>query len=254
MGTQNLGQLFPIGRFTSLVWLFFLALGCSNPVAHIPEFDKNEASRIKPLFGPSADSLYRLVPYDVISVRFTYHPEQDPKTPIAVRPDGKITLEGIGEIQVVSLTVDQLAKIIAEKSSTRLKNPEVIVTITQYAPKKVYVGGEVNNPGVVTIDHNMTPMQAIFDRGGFKTTAQIDSVILIRNAGAPEQEVGRINVHESMENAVPERIVLLPNDVLYVPMSGISRADLWVKQHITDLVPRSFLRPPIPTAGMLFGN
>ena len=37
-----------------------------------------------------------MVPYDLITVKFTYHPEQDPKTPITIRPDGNITLDGIG--------------------------------------------------------------------------------------------------------------------------------------------------------------
>jgi hypothetical protein len=80
----------------------------------------------------------------------------------------------------------------------------------------------------------------------------MDSVILIRDAGSPNPTIGRINVHAAMEGGLPEGIALLPNDVLYVPMSGIGRADLWVKQHITDLIPDQFLRPPIPGPGMLF--
>ncbi len=254
MGTENLGQLFPIGRFTGLVWFCLLVLGCGNPVAHIPEFDKNELSGIRPFYGPSADSLYRLVPYDVIAVRFPYHAEQDPKAAITVRPDGNITLEGIGEIQAVGLTPDQLAKLIAEKNSGRMKDPEVTVTITQYAPKKVYVGGEVRSPGVVTIQDNMTPLQAIFDRGGFTKTAQVDSVILIRDAGSENPKIGRINIHDAMEGGVPEQLALLPNDVLYVPMTSIGRADLWVRQHIKDLIPSQFLRPAIPPTGLIFGN
>jgi hypothetical protein len=83
----------------------------------------------------------------------------------------------------------------------------------------------------------MTPIQAIFDRGGFTNEAQVDSVILIRNAGGPEPIIGRINVNQGLENATPEKITLLTNDVLYVPMSGIGRADLWVKQHLNDILP-----------------
>ena len=78
-----------------------------------------------------------MVPYDTIMVRFTYHPEQDPKAPVAVRPDGNITLDGIGSIRAAGLTPEELGKEIAAKSSKRLKDPEVIVTISQFAPRRV---------------------------------------------------------------------------------------------------------------------
>lgn len=45
-----------------------------------------------------------------------------------------------------------------------------------------------------------------------------------------------------------------PHQVLYVPMTSIGRADLWVRQHIKDLIPSQFLRPAIPPAGLIFGN
>ena len=44
-----------------------------------------------------------------------------------------------------------------------------------------------------------------------------------------------------MEDAVPEQITLLSNDVVYVPMTGIGRADEWVKQHIRELIPWEIL-------------
>jgi hypothetical protein len=49
-----------------------------------------------------------------------------------------------------------------------------------------------------------------------------------------------------MDNAAAERVTLLTNDVIYVPMSGVGRADLWVKQHIKDLIPWELMRPPTP--------
>jgi hypothetical protein len=62
-------------------------------------------------------------------------------------------------------------------------------------------------------------------------------VILIRNTGGPEPIIGRINVIQGLEDGLPEKITLLTNDILYVPMSGIARADLWVKQHLNDIIP-----------------
>ena len=87
----------------------------------------------------------------------------------------------------------------------------------------------------------MTPLQAILDRGGFTDDAQKDSVILIRNTGGPEPIIGRINVIQGLEDGMPEKITLLTNDILYVPMSGIARADLWVKQHLNDILPSGLM-------------
>lgn len=220
-----------------------LAMGlaaCSNPVANIPEL-RPEQLVAKPATQRPYEQTYKMVPYDTITVRFPYHPEEDPKAPISIRPDGQITLDNVGAIQAAGVTPEELGKAIAAKTSNRLRNPEVVVTITKFAPRKIYVGGQVKTPGIVEFQGEMTPIQAIFDRGGFTNEAQVDSVILIRNVGGPEPVIGRINVNQSLENGTPEKITLLTNDVIYVPMSGIGRADLWVKQHLNDIVPSGLL-------------
>ena len=77
-----------------LLVAFLVIVACSNPVAHIPEINP-EQLRAKPVKDPPpTEQTYKMVPYDLITVRFTYHPEQDPKTPVTIRPDGNITLDG----------------------------------------------------------------------------------------------------------------------------------------------------------------
>src|SRR5262249_31161420 len=187
-----------------LLITFLVVVACSNPVAHIPEINP-EQLRAKPINDPPpTERTYKMVPYDLIMVRFTFHPEQDPKAPIAVRPDGNITLDSVGSVRAAGLTPEELGKEIAAKSSKRLKDPEVIVTITQFAPRRVYVGGQVKAPGIVEFKGEMTPVQAIFERGGFTDDAQKDSVILIRDTGGLEPIVGRIDANRSLENGVPE--------------------------------------------------
>src|SRR5215813_12910297 len=231
-----------IGNLPNLLLVAFLVIvACSNPVAHIPEINP-EQLRAKPINDPPpTERTYKMVPYDTIVVRFTYHPEQDPKAPIAVRPDGNISLDAIGSVRAAGLTPEELGKEIAAKSSKRLKDPEVIVTVDQFAPRRVYVGGQVKTPGIVEFKGEMTPVQAIFERGGFTDDAQKDSVILIRDTGGLEPIIGRINANQFLEEGVPEKINLVTNDVLYIPMSGIGRADLWVKQHLRDILPSEII-------------
>jgi protein involved in polysaccharide export with SLBB domain len=221
----------------ALLVAFLVIVACSNPVAHIPEINPDQL-RAKPVKEPPpTEQTYKMVPYDLVTIRFTYHPEQDPKTPVTIRPDGNITLDGIGAVRAAGLTPEELGKEIAAKSSKRLRDPEVLVTLTQFAPRKIYVGGQVKAPGVINFQGEVTPLQAILDRGGFTDDAQKDSVILIRNTGGPEPIIGRINVIQGLEDGMPEKITLVTNDILYVPMSGIARADLWVKQHLRDIIP-----------------
>ncbi len=224
-----------------LLVVFLVIVACSNPVAHIPEINPDQL-RAQPIKEPPpTEQTYKMVPYDLITIKFTYHPEQDPKTPIAIRPDGNITLDGIGVVRAAGLTPEELGKQIAVKSSKRLRNPEVIVTITQFAKRKIYVGGSVKAPGVIEFQGEMSPLQAILDRGGFTDDAQKDSIILIRNTGGPEPIIGRINVIQGLEDGKPEKITLVTNDILYVPMSGIARTDLWVKQHLRDIIPSEII-------------
>jgi protein involved in polysaccharide export with SLBB domain len=237
------------GACTAFGVTLSLTLGCSNPVSNIPELTPERLAGKPAALQAPPEKTYKMVPYDVINVRFTYHPESDPKMPVSIRPDGQIMLDGVGSIRAAGLTPEELGKEIAAKSSSRLKNPEVVVTINQFTPRKIFVGGQVKTPGIVQFQGEMTPIQAIFDRGGFTPEAQIDSVILIRDTGAAEPVIGRINATQSLEGGVPERISLLTNDVIYVPMSGISTTNQWIKQHLREIMPIELLG-----LGYLFGS
>ena len=219
----------------------FLLTACSSPVAHIPEFRKSDVTTVQPIPAVKGGAYYRMVPNDQISVRFPYHPEQDPKSMVTVQPDGNINLEGVGSIRAAGFTPEELSRLLVDQVSNRLRDPQVVVTIVQYAPRKVFVGGEVNAPGPVLIQEGMTPMQAIFDRGGFKDTAQRDGIVLIRDGGSENPQIGRIDLFTSLENGTPEVITLLTNDVIYVPMTGISRVSTWIRQHLREILPMELI-------------
>jgi protein involved in polysaccharide export with SLBB domain len=232
-----------ISIVVALAGLIFSA--CGNPVAHIAEFPRSDfvpASKIPG--GAVVGGQYKLIPYDQISIRFPFHPEQDPKTSIPIQPDGNVVLDGVGAVKAAGMTPEELAKAIVQKTSDHLRDPQVSVTVVQYAPRRVFVGGEVRTPGTVNIQDGMTPLQAIFERGGFTTNAQTDGVVLIRDAASAEPQIGLIDLTQAMENGAAERLILAANDVIYVPMTGIGRSNLWVKQHIRDLIPWEVLRPP----------
>jgi protein involved in polysaccharide export with SLBB domain len=157
---------------------------------------------------------------------------------IVVLPDGKIGAQQVGEITVSGMTTKQLEQFLVQRTSDHLRDPEVIISVTKFAEKTVYIGGEVEKPGTIPYRKGLRPLQAIIAVGGFRESARIDSVILVRTGGLDNEFISRkLNLAESVSGIKEPALFLAPHDVIYVPRSSIAEADLWVKQHITDLLP-----------------
>lgn len=186
---------------------------------------------------------YRIEPGDTLSIKYTFHPEMNQE--VTVLPDGKINAQMVGEIIVAGMTTTRLEKLCVERTSDRLRNPEVVVSISKFVDKNVYIGGEVGKPGTLPYKKDLTPLQAIIASGGFLTSAQVDSVILVRSGGSENKYIARkLNLGEVVHDGVKEPLFLAPNDVVFVPRTGIADANLWVKEHFTDLI-GPFLKPPM---------
>jgi len=170
-----------------------------------------------------------------LHVRFTYQPEMNEQVP--VRPDGRISLVSTGEIDAVGHTPPELERVIVERSSAHLRNPEVTVIVTKLGEQRVYVGGEVLTPGYIPLRAGMTPLQAVLERGGFKATAKRDSVLLLTPGADGHFSAARIDLEQVLDAGVPERVRLHPNDVLYVPRTWIAGMDIVVDQYIRGLIP-----------------
>lgn len=177
---------------------------------------------------------YRLQPGDTLRVEFLYHPELDIK--VAIRPDGNITLHLTGEIHAAGLRTTELEQVIKERTSDRLRDPEISVMVAQLADQKVYVGGEVRIPGFVAYHPGMSPLQAIMDRGGFTDTARVDSVLWLSGAENDYQGT-RLDCTKSLSEGTSERVHLTAGDVLYVPRTFIGDVDAFMKRYVQDVLP-----------------
>ncbi|MGZ8531279.1 MAG: polysaccharide biosynthesis/export family protein [Candidatus Binatia bacterium] len=179
---------------------------------------------------------YVIVPDDTLQIRYTYHPEMSQEA--AVQPDGKITAALVGQITVAGMTTARLEELLVEKTSDQLRKPEVVVGITKFAERNVYIGGEVGKPGLVRYRQGLTPLQAIIAAGGFLESASTDNVVLTRTGDSLTESISRrLNLRESVAEGIKEPLFLAPHDVVYVPRTSIAEANLWVKQHITELFP-----------------
>jgi protein involved in polysaccharide export with SLBB domain len=81
-------------------------------------------------------------------------------------------------------------------------------------------------------------LQAVAASGGFRDTARTDSVILVRSSGSESNFIARkLNLEQVVLDGVREPIPLAPQDVIFVPRTEVTDANIWVRQHITDMIP-----------------
>ena len=177
---------------------------------------------------------YIIQPGDQLDIKFFYNPELNET--ITVRPDGKISLQLIDEIRAAGRSPAELDEILTERYARELRKPSVTVILRSFSAQRIYVGGEVNRQGLVDLSPRMTPIQAIFEAGGLKETAQPKEAIVIRK-GDDNQP---IPIRLDLESALYGKgngadFQLQATDIIYIPMSPIAKANLFVNQYIERL-------------------
>ena len=184
---------------------------------------------------PEEEKNYRLIPGDVIDVRPFFNPELNEQ--VQIRPDGRITLHLIGEVEIAGKTVGDAMTLLDQLYSKVLKTPDVTIQVRSFASQKAYVTGEVVRPGLVNIPGGMTVFEAISEAGGIKHTGNERQVVLIRKGpdGKPQERHLELYAKGGMTDAAGIR--LRPFDVVIVPESRIAHVDRWIDQHIRQLIP-----------------
>lgn len=216
--------------------IFFLSGlgGCGSSVS-APPLQSGEAAQLRAA-GNFPEGGYLLEPGDTIKVHYLFHPEMD-RTEL-IRPDGKIRISGDQEVAAAGLSTDQLAAKCKSLAATRLRDPEVGVSILEYAERSIYVAGEVRNPGPIPYRRGLTPLQALVQAGGVLPSGLSDSVVLVRAVAGGKGTMSRaLDIRRDVLEGVRDPVHLAPHDILYVPKSSIAEADVWVDQHVTRMLP-----------------
>ncbi len=161
------------------------------------------------------DAAYIIAPDDVLSVDVWKETEITRTVP--VRPDGKISLPLLNDVQAAGLTALQLASVITEQLKKFIANPQVTVIVTTVNSQKIYVLGEVLRPGVLPLLPNMTVLQAVASAGGFTQYANEKGVYVLR-AENGQQVKHPFNYKEVVKGVnIQQNIVLKPGDTIVVP-------------------------------------
>jgi polysaccharide export outer membrane protein len=126
----------------------------------------------------TADPNYVIGDQDVLDVSVWKEPEVSRVVP--VRPDGKISLPLLNDVQAAGLTPAQLAAEITESLKKYVTSPQVTVIVTTINSQRVYILGEVTRPGAFPMLPGMTVMQALSSAGGFTPFAKMKSIYVLR--------------------------------------------------------------------------
>lgn len=157
---------------------------------------------------------YRLGPEDVIEVFVWKEPELS--TTVMVRPDGKISLPLIGELEASGKTGVELQEEVSRKLRQYVSDPIVNVMVKQINSPKISVLGEVRKPDVYKIKHKITVLDAIALAGGFTEFAKRDKVIVIRNGSSGRERI-KVNLKQLIkQDSKDEMFYLQPFDTVYV--------------------------------------
>lgn len=185
-------------------------------------------------------SPYVLVPGDLIDVKLYYN--ADLNETLRVRPDGKISMQLIGEVEASGVSPAELADQMKTRFAAFVPHPSVAVIVREFAPPKVYVGGEVNIPSALALHGGLTSVQAILSSGGAKRSANLRQVLVIHHDGNDAVSVTQLDVKRVQRGEVVD-VALQPYDIVYVPMSPIAEVGNFVQQYINDIIPRNVSFP-----------
>ena len=123
-------------------------------------------------------NLYLIGAEDVLDIRVWREP--DFTFTVAVRPDGKITVPLVGDVQAAGTTPLQLTQTLTERLAQFIQKPEVSLSVTEVRSKKFYIDGEVNRPGPFSLVTPVTVLEALSQGGGFKDFANTKRIRILR--------------------------------------------------------------------------
>ena len=206
---------------TLLKWLVVAVALIAAAGLMIPAVDAQQASptekRVAHPPKPSvAGNDYVIGPEDVLQI--TVWKNDTLSRVVPVRPDGKISLPLLHDVQAAGLTSMQLRDKIARALSEFMPHPEVSVILTDVRSFRVSVMGEVQRPGVLLLRSSTTVLEAIAMAGGFRDFASPSKIVVVRKDPNGATQKIPFNYNKAVRTGEDQdNIYLKTGDVIVVP-------------------------------------
>jgi len=206
----------------ALIWM----AGCSS-IPNIADMNRRLTS-IDLVQKKTPDAEYIVDPPDAISVEFLEPQVPQSTRTVTLRSDGCITLPYLEDVKVAGQTPIQIREQLEKLYSRYYRNPRILVTVTGYNSKHIYIYGEVGRQGSLPYTGTQTVMDVMGEVGGFGRRAAPARVRVIRRD--PENpEIYRVDLRKLLyEGDVSQDVSLAENDVIYVPPWWGAQLGYWI--------------------------
>jgi polysaccharide biosynthesis/export protein len=200
------------------LWVALGMLTISATTARAGGQDKTQQSPTTATTGKvsaTPDPNYIIGPQDVLDIDVWKEAELTRDVP--VRPDGKISLPLLNDVQAAGLTPTQLSEELTTELKKFITDPQVTVIVTQINSQRVYILGEMTRPGAYPLLPGMTVLQALSSAGGFTPFANLKKIYILRTEGGKQVKFP-FNYKEVVKgNNAEQNIVLKAGDQIVVP-------------------------------------
>ena len=159
---------------------------------------------------------YLIGPQDVLSIVFWR--EKDMSVDVVVRPDGKISLPLLNDIEAAGHSPEKLRATIAKAAAKFMEEPNVTVVVKEIHSRNVYVTGQVAKAGTYPLSADMTVLQAIALAGGLLEYADDSNIVIMRKRRRTRSVLQvQLQGRDQGQKTVEQNIVLKPADTVIVP-------------------------------------
>jgi polysaccharide export outer membrane protein len=162
----------------------------------------------------NATAEYLIGPEDVLDISVWKNPELSRKVP--VRPDGKVSLPLVNDIQAAGLTPSELRQQLATRLAEFVPTPEVAVIVSEVQSLKVAVVGAVKTPGRFMLKSPATVLECIALAQGLTEFASRERIVVLRQNGNTTIRIP-FNYRKVAESSDQENFFVKPGDIIVVP-------------------------------------
>jgi polysaccharide export outer membrane protein len=168
-----------------------------------------------PATPAAGEEEYKIGPQDVLQIDVWKEAELTRRVP--VRPDGKISLPLLNDVQAAGLTPTELSSVLTEGLKKFINSPQVTVTVSEINSRRVYITGEVAHAGAIPLLPNMTVLQALSSSGGFTQFAKTKAIYVLRTEDGKQVKHPFNYKDVRAGKNTDQNIMLLPGDEIVVP-------------------------------------
>src|SRR5207249_9857934 len=158
---------------------------------------------------------YRIGPEDVLDIA-VWNDTAISRT-VPVRPDGKISLPLLNDVQAAGLTPMHLRDVLIKKLAEYMPTPEVSIIVREVRSFKVSIIGEIKTPGRYEFKSRTTVLDALAQAGAFNTFASRTRIFVLRPNGGTMQRIPFSYNKVVAANGEHENFFLEPGDIIVVP-------------------------------------